>query len=408
MKNNNKLLFFFGDYWDEMWRRRQQLAWNLAQAGLVEHVAYIERPVPITSFLKFPIGLADRDATSRLQRLLKNHSWVMPVGENLSVLTTFSPLPPLGFAFLFKISESVRDYWLFYYLRRHFEIENPIVWITHPQISLKVIQAMKPCILWYDCTEDFTAWPGLSDCVKMQMQITDKWLTEHADVITAVSRSLYEEKSLINSNTIWLPNAVDADLFLDIHEEVPVPLELKGVSHPILTFIGGLSEWAHDWDLLDKIATLRPEWTILLIGGLSVGSTILKMLDGHSNILCLGQRPYQELPAYLIHSDLCFLFYRLCRKNNTGNSQKLFLYLASGKPVISTRSADMQTYSEYVSLVDNPTDFVAAVEEALRNDSPDKVRFRKKMARENSWDARIKQISQILDNIVKTKRIGDL
>ena len=112
----NTNILFFADYWDDMWRRRQQLAWRLSQTGLVEHVVYIERPLPVTSLLKFLVGQADRDGTHRWRRLLSNRSWVMPVGEKLSVLTTFAPLPPMGQEPLFHASELARDRWRLHWL----------------------------------------------------------------------------------------------------------------------------------------------------------------------------------------------------------------------------------------------------------------------------------------------------
>ena len=62
-------IVYFADYWDDMWRRRQQLAWGLAKSDMVEQVVYIERPLPVTSYLKFLIGRADRDGMDRWRRV---------------------------------------------------------------------------------------------------------------------------------------------------------------------------------------------------------------------------------------------------------------------------------------------------------------------------------------------------
>ncbi len=390
----------FAEYWDDMWRRRQQIAWRLAQSELVKHVVYIERPLPVTSFIKFLFRRADHDGMERWRRVLRNRSWVMPVGKKLSVLTTFAPLPPIGVAELFWASEWARDRWLYFrmsQLKKQIDLNCPLVWVSHPQLSINVIRTMEPGLLWYDCTEDFAAWPGIPTCVRAQIETTDRWLTGRADVITAVSRTLYEEKRQINPNTYWLPNAVDTDLFLQHPENVSVPPELLGVKRPVLAFVGGLNDWAHDWELLERVATLRPQWTFLLIGSLSVSSKTQKMLSGHSNIICVGQKPYQELPAYLGHSDVCFLFYRRIRKNNTGNSQKLFLYFAVGKPVVSTPSADIGVYDDFVEIVKTAGDFVAGVERVMAHDSSEGVMVRREFARENSWSSRVDQVFKIFE-----------
>jgi len=397
LRSDNRIpVLFFGDQWDDMWRRRQQLAWRLSQTDLIQHVLYIERPLPITSLLKFLVGRADRDGTERWRRVLSNRSWVMPLGKRFSVLTTFAPLPPVGLAPLYRASERARDSWLLRRLGVGFDLNRRMVWVSHPQISVDVIQALEPCLLWYDCTEHFSAVPWLPDCMRAQIEATDHWLTEHADVVTAVSRTLCEEKQQVNPNTHWLPNAVDTDLFLQPPESFPVPLELQGVPRPILVFVGGLNEWAHDWELLDKVAALQPEWTMLLIGPLSVFTKTQRMLQGHPNILCVGQKPYWELPAYLTHSDVCFQFYRLGRGNDTRNSQKLFLYLAAGKPVVSTPSADVESYRDFVEIAETPAQFVKAVENMLVHDRKSLQEKRLALARENSWDRRVQQIMDLI------------
>ena len=65
-------VILLGDQWDALWRRRQQLTWWWSQTGIVEHVIYVERPVPITSLLKILRGRAERDGTDRWGRLLAN------------------------------------------------------------------------------------------------------------------------------------------------------------------------------------------------------------------------------------------------------------------------------------------------------------------------------------------------
>lgn len=393
---------FFADCWDIQWRRRQQIAYRLAQNHLIEHVIYVEKPLTITSLLKFLMGKADLDGTDRWRRVFANRSWLMPVNNKLSVLTTFTPLPIVGFAPFFEASERVRHLWLTDKLNslcQRFALGRLLVWVSFPQVPLHTIQHIQPEILWYDCTEDFSAFP-YPDCTRAQVLKTDRYLSESANVVSTVSRVLFEEKRQVNPHTYWLPNAVDTDVFLKREDSLAVPGELRGVRRPILAFVGGMCEWAHDWDLLDAVATMRPGWTILLIGHLEVSTSTRQMLQRHPGILCLGQQPYEKLPNYLAHSDICFIFYRPIRKNNSGNSQKLFLYLACGKPVVSTSSADVYSYRDYVYIANTPEAFVTAMEKALSEHTPAKARTYQEMVQSNSWKARIEEITKILTKMM--------
>lgn len=388
-------LIFFADRWDNKWRRRQQLASRMAKDGTFEHTVYVEQPLPVTSLAKFILRNTDIDGRERWSRLFSNRSSVMNINKKISVLTTFTPLPDREPAIFLKISERIRARWLLCELKRKFDIKRPVVWVSHPQIPLDVIKDLNPSMLWYDCTEDFTAWPGLPKRVISHIVEADKWLTENAGVITAVSRKIYNEKKQINPNTYWLPNAVDADMFTQAGKNISKPRELNKITGPVITFVGNMPDWAHDWELLDRVSSLRPGWTILLIGELSMSSKILSMLKNHSNIICTGIKQYEELPAYLLNSDACFQFYKPARANDTRNSQKLFLYFASGKPIISTPSADVEAYAEHVNIVNNAGEFITAVEESIKNDTDKKRERRLEMAKENSWDNRVSRIFEI-------------
>jgi glycosyltransferase involved in cell wall biosynthesis len=376
-------ILFFGDQWDDMWRRRQQLAWRLAQTELIEHLVYIENPLPLTSLVKFFGGYADRDGTDRWRRVLSNRSRIMPVGEKISILTPITSLPyskPRLF------------------LRKNFSFTKPIVYIGHPSVSVETIKKIEPGFVWYDCTEDFSAFPAKSNIVNDRLRVSDRWFSENANIITTVSRKLYDEKSQINPRTYSLPNAVDIDLFMLNEKDFQPPPELKDKKRPLLTFVGGLNDWAHDWELLLGVAAAKPNWNILLIGETGISKRIKEQISNHKNILCIGNKSYHELPSYLLHSDICFQFYRPLRGNDTRNSQKLFLYLAVGKPVISTRSADAESYTEFVRIADSAEEFISLAEEALKNDNQDLARRRRAMAKVNSWDKRVEDLTRIIKN----------
>ena len=401
MEQWRNFLILSGDYWDDMWRRRQQLAWRLAKTDLAKHYIYVEGPLSVTSLVKFITCRADSYIRERWQRIFSNRSWSIQIEKNLILFTTFAPFMNIKSSFLYRASIRISEWLLLHQLKAYFDPNHLIIWVNHSRFSDKFIKAIKHNFLWYDCTEDFAAWPGVQDWAKHDIQKNDSWLTKKANVVTAVSRALYDEKRQLNPNTYWLPNAVDIDLFLKPAESFSMPFELRNVSRPVLVFVGGMSDWPHNWKLLDQVATMRPGWTILLIGRLSVSHSTRQMLYDHSNIICVGQKDYHDLPAYLAYSDVGFQFYRLLRANDTRNGQKLFLYFAAGKPVVSTNSGDAQAYSEYVSIVDSPRDFVARVEESILKNTPSITKERQEMAKLNSWDVRIKQICEIFENVSK-------
>jgi len=69
------------------------------------------------------------------------------------------------------------------------------------------------------------------------------------------------------------------------------------------------------------------------------------------------------------------------------NSLKLYEYLASGRPVVGTRIRPLEEFAGLVSLASNPTDWSAAMAEALRPgaDTPECRATCLVMARQHDW-----------------------
>jgi hypothetical protein len=134
----------------------------------------------------------------------------------------------------------------------------------------------------------------------------------------------------------------------------------------------------------------------VLIGSVALPKEVEEKFAGYPSVYFMGKRPYQQLPSYLYHSDVCIQIYRHDDLNATGNSQKQFLYLASGKPFVSTYTADVDNLAHIVRIAQTKEEFVAQVEYALVTDSAELEQSRIEYAQANSWDVRAEQIVTIV------------
>jgi glycosyltransferase involved in cell wall biosynthesis len=76
---------------------------------------------------------------------------------------------------------------------------------------------------------------------------------------------------------------------------------------------------------------------------------------------------------------------------------KLYEYLACGKPVVSTDIPTAHTYPDTTRIAADADSFIQAVEEALIESRELAIVARQQaVARQNTWDHRVAQISQIL------------
>jgi len=112
----------------------------------------------------------------------------------------------------------------------------------------------------------------------------------------------------------------------------------------------------------------------------------------------LGFKETTQLPGYLKGINVGLIPYAKCKRIDAVFPLKLFEYLAAGKPVVARKTDELNHYSKLISLVETPQEFLEAINLSLHEDSPKKVAARVAAARENTWDARVKDISNIIEN----------
>jgi glycosyltransferase involved in cell wall biosynthesis len=118
-----------------------------------------------------------------------------------------------------------------------------------------------------------------------------------------------------------------------------------------------------------------------------------------SNVRYEGIVPYEKMPGFLRDLDICLIPHHDTPFSRSMSPLKLFQYLASGRPVVSTRVAGVDRFEELTTVADGPDDFLSKIDEVLRNDTREKSRKRIEAARRETWDKRVKEM---LDAVVET------
>jgi hypothetical protein len=71
---------------------------------------------------------------------------------------------------------------------------------------------------------------------------------------------------------------------------------------------------------------------------------------------------------------------------------KMMQYLASGRPIVSTKVAGVDRWSQLISIADDHDDFVLKIDETLRGDTLGQSRKRVEAARSETWDKRVEEM----------------
>src|SRR5690606_29766247 len=116
------------------------------------------------------------------------------------------------------------------------------------------------------------------------------------------------------------------------------PQDQAYIRGPKLGFFGVIDE-RFDIDLIRDISKARPDWQIILIGrGVKISENSLPRAR---NVQHLGQKSYDELPAYLSGWDVALIPFLLNESTRDISPTKTPEYLAAGVPVVSTPIHDV-------------------------------------------------------------------
>ncbi len=237
--------------------------------------------------------------------------------------------------------------------------------------------------LVYDCMDDWSAFPGLCECVPLLTW--EEELLSTADRVVVSSRTIQERWANRRTDLILARNAADFAFFQKAEGEDPLP----GVKGPIAGFFGAIAEW-FDHDLMASVAKARPEVTFVLVGG--VHRVSVSELEKLPNVRFEGWQPYEKMPLYLRRFDVCLVPFEVSPATNGMDVVKLYEYLSLGKPVVTTPIREILIYSALLYLAEDEQSFVRQLDRALNENDPALRARRIELARQNTWDERLDRI----------------
>lgn len=216
--------------------------------------------------------------------------------------------------------------------------------------------------------------------------------------------------------TYW-PNGTDVELFASTisKEEARERLEIK-IKGPVAMYTGQFFGWKGVETFIASIAHMPPEITYLCVGGTPEDTETLrqKTVEAHDKRVVFV--PFQRrhtMPMWLRSADVLVL-------PNTGKQKvsryytspmKLFEYMASGRPIVSSRLPSIEEIVDdtlvYFAEADNPQSFAEQITQALADgaESTRAVHARKE-AQMYTWKKRAEVLLSHMDTCVTPNRIS--
>jgi glycosyltransferase involved in cell wall biosynthesis len=229
------------------------------------------------------------------------------------------------------------------------------------------------------------------------IDVFEKKLCEEVDIIFVTSKKLFNSRKLYNSECYYFTNVADYDHFSKTRNpDTQIPDDLKSIPVPRIGFIGALSGYKQDFNLLADLAKICTEFSFVLIGIIGEGDPLFKAdeIQRIPNIYLLGERNYQLLPNYLKGFDAALI--PACRNAYTDAMfpMKFFEYLAAGVPIVSTKLPALEEFSKHAFYGDTAIDFKRGITSILKNQIDFSKAF--ELAKNYTYEKRTKEMMNIV------------
>lgn len=265
----------------------------------------------------------------------------------------------------------------------------------------------KPKVIIYDCMDELSAFKFAPP----ELIALERMLIEKADLVFTGGHSLYAAKKQLHSAIFPFPSSIDKEHFAKAKQQQEQPADQANIPGPRIGFFGVIDE-RFDIELIRNIAQERPNWQLILIG--PVVKISEDTLPKNSNIYYLGQKTYNELPAYLSGWDIALIPFALNESTRYISPTKTLEYLAAGVPVVSTPIFDViNPYgtSNLVHISGNSEGFIKTIESELdKQDKGEWIRKVDEYMKDLSWDntymSMLTEIKKVFQNKNSTSTVN--
>ncbi|MEJ7811406.1 MAG: glycosyltransferase [Gemmatimonadaceae bacterium] len=272
---------------------------------------------------------------------------------------------------------------------------DPVQWFYTPMPAPVMLGAFGERGVVYDCMDE------LSKFRFAPKELLDRegMLLARADVVFTGGYKLYESKARHHDNVHFFGCGVDAAHFARARAAgTALPDDVATLTHPVLGYFGVIDERL-DYDLLRAVAEALPEAQLVMVGPMAKVDP--RELPHAANVHWLGQRAYEQLPAYVKAFDVCLMPFALNEATEYINPTKTLEYMAAAKPIVSTAVADViRNFTPVVRVAGSTSEFIAAVRTALDSLDPERIAAGVEQAQRASWESIVGEMRRLIADAV--------
>lgn len=277
-------------------------------------------------------------------------------------------------------------------------MRRPTVWVT-PPTAVEPVERMRWAQIVFNRSDEFSQFPEADMAFIASLE---KRMLALADRVLYTSHTLMTREAHLCRSAEYLGHGVDYDRFSAVRGPdgpSPLPEALAHLQRPIVGFYGALDDYVIDKDLLvalaRRLAGRSDPGTLLIIGPRAMDTSAL---EAEPNLHYHGQIPYPEVPRYASSFDVAIMPWLANDWIESCNPIKLREYLAIGFPIVTTDFPELAPFRHLVEPATGHEAFLAAVERALEDHDPERVRRRRAAVRDATWEAITRRVSELISD----------
>jgi len=222
-------------------------------------------------------------------------------------------------------------------------------------------------------------------------------LLKHVHLITYSAHAMqdYIEQKYGDIQSLWIPNAVDANFVQQCQMQ-----HTKHRGRKRIGFVGVLNSRIIDYELILKMVDSLVEYDFVFQS--PAQSSFVKELQMRSNVSLRLVTPHDKLPEFLSTIDLAIIPFAVNTITEIVNPLKMYEYLSAGIPIVAMRTEELEYYKDFLYLADNHSQFIELIRTAIKEDSIEKREARKEFALKNTWEYRVDVLFEAIQNYLES------
>jgi glycosyltransferase involved in cell wall biosynthesis len=249
----------------------------------------------------------------------------------------------------------------------------------------------------YDWSDDFEKFTS-DDDQRIKIRNNVDFNIINSDVVFCINENLLSRAKELNNNSYLIKNATNFFTFENNNKRRVID---KNKDRPVIGYLGWINDERLDLDLMNYLAEIHKDVDFIFVGPKSHKGALEIITNKYPNVKLLPSVPYLLAPQVIQEFDVCILPNKI-NEHTAGNDPiKIFDYLASGKPIVSTRTAGTENLEHLINIADDKETFSYFLNKSLKEKISSQARV--DFAKENSWAQRYLSVKDIIIEELENK-----